>query len=154
MKSIGVWDVTPCSVVEINLLEERTCTVTLIVTCWFLSWLNILSWRRRQYSSPKRRCTWGHISEDSTLCIAKYLVVRSPVAYEVNRQDDQWIWLRVASRNGVAWWQISKAGRCQNLRSTASFQILYFFFNFLGWGETESTCYVGHYLTYCTSSRW
>jgi hypothetical protein len=28
------------------------------------------------------------------------------------------------------------------------------FFSFLGWGETESTWYVGHYLAYCTSPGW
>jgi hypothetical protein len=28
---------------------------------------------------------------------------------------------------------------------------LFFFFSFLGWGETESTGYVGQYLAYCTS---
>jgi hypothetical protein len=27
------------------------------------------------------------------------------------------------------------------------------FFTFLGWGETESTWYVGYCLVYCTSSR-
>jgi hypothetical protein len=29
--------------------------------------------------------------------------------------------------------------------------LILFFTDFLGWGETESTCYVGHYLAYCTS---
>jgi hypothetical protein len=28
------------------------------------------------------------------------------------------------------------------------------FFSFFGWGETESTWYVGHYLAYCTSPGW
>jgi hypothetical protein len=28
------------------------------------------------------------------------------------------------------------------------------FFSFLGWGETESTWYVGHWLAYCTSTGW
>jgi hypothetical protein len=28
------------------------------------------------------------------------------------------------------------------------------FLFFLGWGETESTWYVGHYLAYCTSPEW
>jgi hypothetical protein len=27
----------------------------------------------------------------------------------------------------------------------------HFFFNFLGWGKTESTWHVGQYLAYCTS---
>jgi hypothetical protein len=31
------------------------------------------------------------------------------------------------------------------------FSFCFFFFSFLGWGETESTWYVGHYLAYCTS---
>jgi hypothetical protein len=31
------------------------------------------------------------------------------------------------------------------------FKLSFNFFNFLGWGETESTWYVGHYLAYCTS---
>jgi hypothetical protein len=36
--------------------------------------------------------------------------------------------------------------------SVSLFQTCIYFFNFLGWGETESTCYVGQYLTYCTNS--
>jgi hypothetical protein len=32
--------------------------------------------------------------------------------------------------------------------------IYIYIFAFLGWSETESTCYVGHYLTYCTNSAW
>jgi hypothetical protein len=31
---------------------------------------------------------------------------------------------------------------------------MFFFFGFLGWGETESTWYVGHCLVYCTSPGW
>jgi hypothetical protein len=30
-------------------------------------------------------------------------------------------------------------------------RLYFFFFSFLDWGETESTCYVGHSLAYCTS---
>jgi hypothetical protein len=30
----------------------------------------------------------------------------------------------------------------------------YFCFSFLGRGETDSICYVGHYLAYCTSPGW
>jgi hypothetical protein len=30
----------------------------------------------------------------------------------------------------------------------------FYFFNFSGWAETESTWYCGHYLAYCTSPGW
>jgi hypothetical protein len=29
--------------------------------------------------------------------------------------------------------------------------VFFFFFSFLGWGETVSTWYVGHKLAYCTN---
>jgi hypothetical protein len=28
---------------------------------------------------------------------------------------------------------------------------IFYYYYFLGWGETDSTCYFSHYLTYCTS---
>jgi hypothetical protein len=36
-------------------------------------------------------------------------------------------------------------------RSQSLYQGTFFFFSFSGWGETESTWYVGQYLAYCTS---
>jgi hypothetical protein len=32
--------------------------------------------------------------------------------------------------------------------------LVFFFLSFLGWGETESTWYVGQYFAYCTSPGW
>jgi hypothetical protein len=37
---------------------------------------------------------------------------------------------------------------------TPIYRLISFIFNVVGWGETESTWYVGHYLAYCTSPGW
>jgi hypothetical protein len=51
----------------------------------------------------------------------------------------------IPQRQGISW-QAAKLSICSI--QTKNFT---FFFNFLRWGETESTWYVGHYWPYCSS---
>jgi hypothetical protein len=43
---------------------------------------------------------------------------------------------------------------CTEIFSTILLSQFSSFFSFLGWGETESTWYVGHWLASCTSPGW
>jgi hypothetical protein len=39
----------------------------------------------------------------------------------------------------------------RHIPESSNLHSFFFFFGFLGWGETESTWYVGHYLAYRTN---
>jgi hypothetical protein len=63
----------------------------------------------------------------------------------------------VPSPSSLKIWRFEKQGSStlEDIQSLYSWwDPWYFFFSFLGWGETESTWHVGHYFADCTSPWW